>query len=80
MDPANTTRGNVAPKASATESVPKVPAESPVVAGTAAGSRKPAAPAGAEVEAGEAAGALVAIAWQPMVPVGSGHAAIARPS
>ncbi|MBN2195712.1 MAG: hypothetical protein JW751_23025, partial [Polyangiaceae bacterium] len=32
-------------------SVPKVPAESPVVAGTAAGSRKPAAPAGAEAEA-----------------------------
>ncbi|MBN2197272.1 MAG: hypothetical protein JW751_31005 [Polyangiaceae bacterium] len=50
MNPTNTTRGNVTPKAIATESVPKVPAESPVVAGTAAGSRKPAAPAGAEVE------------------------------
>ncbi|MBN2194666.1 MAG: hypothetical protein JW751_17750 [Polyangiaceae bacterium] len=51
MNPANTTRGNVTPKASATESVAKVPADAPVVAGTAAGSRKPAAPAGAEAEA-----------------------------
>ncbi|MBN2193830.1 MAG: hypothetical protein JW751_13530, partial [Polyangiaceae bacterium] len=50
MNPASTTPGNVTPEASATESVAKVPAESPVVAGTAAGSRKPAAPAGAEAE------------------------------